>query len=111
MNNEAVAQITGEPVRLKLSSPLRSHKGDQHELELRPILARAFSTHGTPFREYSTGPRENRESRFEFVWPAVFGFASMATGFSVVELEGISAADMIPLGYKVVELITQSPNG
>ena len=110
MSTEPASYSSTAPLVLKLSTPLKTHRGEVRELELKPVTARAFTQFGTPFRDYTSGPRDNRESRTEFVWPAVLGFAAMATGIDEVTLSGIGADDMFPLANKIVELITRSPN-
>ena len=110
MTTETAAFDPMAPIVLKLSTPIKTHKGEVRELELKPVTARAFTTYGNPFREYTTGRGDTRETRMEFVWPAVMGFAQMATGVDMPTLEGISANDMYPLANKVLELIMRSPN-
>ena len=93
----------------KLSERLTTHKGSITELTLNMPRARLFSRFGMPFTSVREGDVDNPRIDFRFMPRIMFQFISDMSGVEEVTLEAIDARDVLPLFWKVVEMLTDRP--
>lgn len=98
-----------EPVKFKLTTPIKTHSGELTKLELKMPTMRTFVKHGSFFSTIESGPPNAREMRQDFDFEAVKGFLADATGHDAIVLDSIAANDVMPLAYALLAMIGTRP--
>lgn len=98
-----------DPVTVKLSDSILTHKGPIDTLTLKAPKARSFRKHGSPFTTIREGTADNPKLEFRFNDRAMWGFISDMSGIDEGLLEEISGQDVQAIYWAVVGILGSRP--
>ena len=91
----------------QLTSPIKTHDGEKHELKMKYPKARTFIRHGVPFTNIveRTDDGATRTS-LNFDTKKMFAFIADMSGIDDLVLETIEGEDVMPLFYSVTAMLS-----